>query len=728
MAKLFGRRRRGRLGQWQYVLVAITAILVIGTAAISLTASRAQRERIHEISNSQKTLDATLRVLSLAKDAETGQRGYLITGQTSYLQPYLSALQGLGVARATFTEAYLAEYPQDQNTVRTIDTVLDARLDELAIAINIRRTGDLNAVQKRVLSGEGKRLMDRLRTLLDGIAARENMALNAAQTRMQHDASRTNFAIVTASLVALITGGLGVLLLAQLLGAYRRESQLLRDAQRAERASREKSEFLANMSHEIRTPMNAIIGFSQLLTGLITAPKEQHYLRAILDSGRSLLALINDILDLSKIEAGKLELSRKPSDLREVVRSITNVFSQMAADKHLLLTAEVDPKVPESLWLDPLRLRQILFNLVGNALKFTERGGVKVRVACALDTEDETRVNCTIEVRDSGIGIDSTEIERIFNPFEQARQAPDRQYQGTGLGLSITKRLVDLMGGSIRIDSQSGRGSNFIVELPNLEIASELPEHEGTAFGNTRLDELRASLILVVDDVALNRDLLAGLFSGTHHRLLFAADGDEAVRMALRHKPDLVLMDIRMPGMNGRDAYTEIRAHQPLAETRVIAVTASSMADEEKDLRNTFDGYIRKPFTREELYHELARLLPVKARAPNVEQDTGEESASDEVDDDRNALLARLRALQAGTLPRLQATLAMREVREFADDLRAIATDHHSRRLQIYAQQLIQACELFDITVIEASLNRFPAMLGGLSPAPPAPPSSSTEG
>ncbi|MEO6968057.1 MAG: ATP-binding protein [Rhodanobacteraceae bacterium] len=716
--KWIARRRRWRLGQWQYVLVAITALLVIGTAAISIAASAIQRQRLREIDRSQHTLTAAVQVLSLTKDAETGQRGYLITGDRAYLQPYNKAIAYLGAARNTFAAAYRDEYPDGAAELAAIGSVLDAKLAELARSVALRGDG----APSHVSLDEGKRLMDHLRALLGGVIARENRALSAAQARMTRDAAGTTFAIVAASLVALITGSLGLLVIARLLGAYRREGLLLRDAQRAERASREKSEFLANMSHEIRTPMNAIIGFSQLLTGLVTAPKEQHYLRAILDSGRSLLALINDILDLSKIEAGKLELSIRPTDLREQVRSIVNVFSQMAADKHLLLTAEVDSKVPESLLLDPLRLRQVLFNLVGNALKFTERGSVNVRVACAMDANEETTVACKIEVRDSGIGIAQDQLKRIFNPFEQAHQTSAREHQGTGLGLSITKRLIDLMGGSIRIESEPERGSNFIVELPRVEISSELPEHEGSAHGSARLNELRASLILVVDDVALNRDLLAGFFSGTHHRLLFATDGEDAVQMARRHKPDMVLMDIRMPGMNGRDAFAQMREEPTLKAMRVIAVTASSMADEEKELRSTFDGYIRKPFTREELYFEMARLLPATPVLASLTDGDGDETI--DADGDHAALLQRLRALESGTLPRLLSTLAMREVREFANQLRAIATDHHSRRLQIYANELAHAAELFDIAAVEAALNRFPAVLRALDGGAPAMPAT----
>ncbi|MGH8162949.1 MAG: CHASE3 domain-containing protein, partial [Rhodanobacteraceae bacterium] len=237
-----GRRGRSRLGQWQYVLVALTALLVIGSAAISIAASYRQRERLHDIDRSQQTMAAAVQMLSLAKDAETGQRGYLITGDGAYLQPYNKAIADLGAARNTFAVTFTNEYPARVSKLRTINAVLDAKLSELARMIALRDAGNLADVQTRVRLDNGKRLMDRLRALLGGVIADENMALSNAQTRMNRDASHTALAIVAASLVALITGGLGVALIAQLLGAYRREGQLLRDAQRAERASREKSE------------------------------------------------------------------------------------------------------------------------------------------------------------------------------------------------------------------------------------------------------------------------------------------------------------------------------------------------------------------------------------------------------------------------------------------------------------------------------------------------------
>jgi signal transduction histidine kinase/ActR/RegA family two-component response regulator len=400
----------------------------------------------------------------------------------------------------------------------------------------------------------------------------------------------------------------------------------------AESANAAKSEFLANMSHEIRTPMNAILGFSELLRTQMAASKERNYLDAISSSGRTLLTLINDILDLSKIEAGKLELQYEPVSVARVVDEIQKVFSIKAGEKGIKLLTEIDPKLPRGLMLDEVRLRQVLFNVVGNALKFTEKGQVKIRAwaeqmgkaesgkqktemgetqgaLTLVDEPDETRVNLILEVSDTGIGIPEAQQERIFGAFSQVAGQSTRKFGGTGLGLTITKRLTEMMHGVVTVQSEPGKGSAFRFMFPNVAI-TELAESDAIASdGQGDFNQFAPATILVADDVALNRALVAGYFEGTAHKLITATNGLEALEQAEKHRPDVILMDMRMPELDGYEATKRLKANPALKGIAVIAVTASSFREEEARARKACDGFIRKPFNRTELIAELKRFL-----------------------------------------------------------------------------------------------------------------------
>ena len=441
--------------------------------------------------------------------------------------------------------------------------------------------------------------------------------------------------------------------------------QALAAKEAADAANQAKSEFLANMSHEIRTPMNAILGFSELLRTQMAASKERNYLDAISSSGRTLLTLINDILDLSKIEAGKLELQYEPVSVARVVDEIQKVFSIKAGEKGVKLLTEIDPKLPRGLMLDEVRLRQVLFNVVGNALKFTEKGQVVIRAragsgartalsAGALDkshppephdprtttlpllgeragvrgterseptstnetpTEpDETRINLILEVEDTGIGIPKEQQERIFGAFSQVAGQSTRKFGGTGLGLTITKRLTEMMHGAITVTSESGKGSNFQFVFPDVAI-TELAESDTMATdGGGDFNQFAPATILVADDVALNRALVAGYFEGTATQADQATNGLEALEQAEKHRPDVILMDMRMPELDGHATTQRLKANPALQHIPVIAVTASSFREEEARARKICDGFIRKPFNRAELIAELKRFLKPASR------------------------------------------------------------------------------------------------------------------
>jgi signal transduction histidine kinase/ligand-binding sensor domain-containing protein/DNA-binding response OmpR family regulator len=503
----------------------------------------------------------------------------------------------------------------------------------------------------------------------------------------------------------------------------------------AEAANQAKSEFLANMSHEIRTPMNAILGFAELLRTQMAASKERNYLDAISSSGRTLLTLINDILDLSKIEAGKLELHYEPTSVPRIIEEIQKLFSLKAGEKGIALHVELDPELPIGLLLDEVRLRQILFNVVGNALKFTEKGQVLVRARAesrgpssvssdqdAAGTKaklGETRVNLIIEVEDTGIGIPQEQQESIFGAFAQVSGQSTRKFGGTGLGLTITKRLTEMMHGRITVRSEPGQGSTFWFEFPNVAVTELTAPAQTSSEPEGDLSQFVPATILVADDVALNRQLVAGYFEGTAHRLIQTTNGRDALAQAELHRPDVILMDMRMPDLDGHEATRRLKANAALQHIPVIAVTASSFREEEARARKVCDGFLRKPFSRAELIAELRRFLK-PAAAPGAHEapiPTGKAPGQDgeEVPSELLArwpeLLARLRQEQAAVWPELCQTLELKPVEQFASRLQDLGSSYGALSLRRYGEELYRQAAQFDLDRLPQTLGSFPGLI-----------------
>lgn len=460
----------------------------------------------------------------------------------------------------------------------------------------------------------------------------------------------------------------------------------------ADSANRLKSEFLANMSHEIRTPLNAVIGFSDLLEQRIREPKERGYLEAIKNGGKTLLTLINDILDLSKIEAGHMKIELHPLKLAPFVRDVFMLFEETAKKKGIQLHYRIDDDVPEWVVADEIHIRQILLNLLSNALKFTHSGEVYLNLSAERCVEGICTLR--IQVKDSGIGISPSDQTKIFDAFVQNEGQDTRKYGGTGLGLSICRKLAHLMDGEMEIESRLGEGSTFTLVLHNIEISAPLfIEEEYTS--QTHTVTFQASSILIVDDIADNRLLLREVLSVFPFSIEEASDGAKAIEKIQNHHFDLILMDIRMPNMDGWEAIRIIREELHLT-LPVIAVTASVMKNDYIRIMETFDGVLEKPVNREALIHTLARFLPSVVAEHQQERARSSVEASGDfklIRDELYSLVPQtLSALQSGDIE---------QGREIGEKIQRLGNTSGCNSVSEYGAMVINGAESFDIQSIE---------------------------
>ncbi|MCP4296381.1 MAG: GAF domain-containing protein [Proteobacteria bacterium] len=485
----------------------------------------------------------------------------------------------------------------------------------------------------------------------------------------------------------------------------------------AEKANQAKSEFLANMSHEIRTPMNAVLGFTELLDSLVMDPKQRNYLDAIKTGGKGLLTIINDILDLSKIEAGKLEMQYESVNPRKIADEIHAIFSLKTSHKDLDLIVETDPDLPESLLLDEVRLRQVLFNLVGNAIKFTDKGSVTLSMQHKAAGGDDGAIDLMITVKDTGIGIPQEEQKFIFESFRQQKGQKTKMFGGTGLGLAISKRLVRLMGGDIVLQSEVTHGTMFEIQLPNVAVLTALnsastkeqPDNHGIVF--------QKSTILVVDDVSPNRQLIKGFFDGTDITLLEAENGEVGLLQAEKHRPDLILMDIKMPLMDGKEATKVLKSDKELMHIPIIVLTSDIQLNVE-DVGNAhgFDGLLHKPISKNALFHEISRFILHHVKKEN---ETSAVSARIELqkelpDDAVDQLQELIEHLEHVLLPKwqkIQNRQSLKVVKQFAQELKTLGDGYAMGTVTKFGNDLLIHTGAFDIEKVRLALSEFPDLI-----------------
>jgi signal transduction histidine kinase/ActR/RegA family two-component response regulator len=420
--------------------------------------------------------------------------------------------------------------------------------------------------------------------------------------------------IFTNSLIAVIISAQLWLMITRLKRKSKLIEQLDASEKRSVKAALIKENFMANMSHEIRTPLNAILGFTNLLGMRELEPEPKEFVHSIQKAGENLLAIINDILDLSKIEAGMMRIENTPFSVRGLFHSVKTLFCERVREKRLDIKLEIDENVPDTLIGDATRLTQILVNLIGNAVKFTEKGFVLVRVYTIKMNEDRIELGCS--VCDTGIGISKDKIEGIFDRFHQAEDSTTRNYGGTGLGLSIVKDLLLLLKGSIEVESAPGKGTAFHFSIPYVVSSSQVNHAEPAS--HFKLDSYPSGAItlLVVDDNQMNQNLMRYLLKGWNLSFDIAGNGKQALDLLNEKKYDMVLMDIQMPGMDGYATTQRIRKDLNL-DVPIIAMTAHALAGErEKCLSFGMNDYLPKPINERQLYAYIAKFaLPEKENA-----------------------------------------------------------------------------------------------------------------
>ncbi|MCP4695082.1 MAG: response regulator [Desulfobacterales bacterium] len=416
-----------------------------------------------------------------------------------------------------------------------------------------------------------------------------------------------------------------------------RTAELFEAKETAEAATRAKSAFLANMSHELRTPLNSILGFSQLMerdAGLSAAQREN--LRIINRSGEHLLGLINDVLDMSKIESARIQLREEAFDLHRALENMEDMIRERAERKGLTLNVDIEPTVPARIRGDEHKLRQVLINLLGNAVKFTSAGGVALRVKAAtmapgdhaLPAGEHSRsiqpgqpTMIIFEASDTGPGVPREEFDSLFDPFKQVGSA-SASSEGTGLGLAISRQFVELMKGRITVESTVGEGSVFTVAIPFQ--TAEMEEVEADRFARRVVAGLAPGQprfrLLIVEDEPANRRLLHQLFAPLGFDVMEAANGVEAVALAAGGKPDLIWMDMRMPEMDGLEATRRIKTAEGESSPKIIAITASAFEEERDEIMAAgCDDFIRKPFREAEIFGAMARHLNIRFIYEEVE-------------------------------------------------------------------------------------------------------------
>ena len=503
--------------------------------------------------------------------------------------------------------------------------------------------------------------------------------------------------------------------------------RISRERDAARQASRVKSDFLANVSHEIRTPMNAILGFTQILKEQLEDEKQRQYVNAISVSGNTLLRLINDLLDLAKIEAGKFELQPTAVALKSVGLEIQNIFLQVVADKRIDFVVDLDPALPEAVLIDEVRLRQILFNLLKNAVKFTDHGTVSLSIRARSLSSDQ-RLELEIIVADTGIGIPAEEQETIFDAFTQRKSQDHAKYAGTGLGLSIAKRLVEMIGGELTLASEVGRGSTFTALLRDIPVVSSSalrPDAEGMGKCAIRFDQ--EAVVLIIDAIDSNRMVFREFLRPTTLSVVETVSVEAGIDWCMAIKPDVIILDYTMSYRRDPALVQRFNRVKEELNIAVVAVTTGDVGVGSADFYTDFlfDAWLHKPVLLEDFCEVLARFLPHSTQSRKAEAfEPGDFQKpymlpeSSEVARTVAALGERLPVLRRILVDNMlvqyeeiRETFIISEIKNFAQEAGRLAMEFDLEFLSLWAGELLRQAKSFDMERLPTTFELFPKLL-----------------
>lgn len=493
------------------------------------------------------------------------------------------------------------------------------------------------------------------------------------------------------------------------------ERELNSEKERAEQANKSKSEFLANMSHEIRTPMNAILGFSESLFHKIKDEQHKRMLNSILSSGKLLLSLINDILDMSKIESGKMKISYQAVNIVNLLEEVKEIFIEKAMKKGLTVDTKINRHIPKYLILDERHIRQVLVNLMGNAIKFTERGYILLK---ANYTGGDNLGTLTFKVEDTGIGISASAQKQIFEAFHQQSRQINKMYGGTGLGLSIVKKLLEQMNGKIDVSSELGKGTVFSISLNDVQVSTLSKEvNAGNKDENTELPVVKynQATMLVVDDVKLNIETIKALITDQGISFYEAENSEIALEILNHTTPDIILLDLRMPGIDGFELAELIKKMPHMKNVPLLAFTASVYNEENRNIMTSglFDDVIYKPVSKHNLSATIRKYLRYRVVEETKPIKTPEApiKLSEEILEKIPELTERLKDTYVVKWEEIRHKMVIFKIEGFLEELSTEAKKYNMPVLNEYSDQIKNDLELFDLEQVEEKLGKFPELI-----------------